>query len=254
MLAGLGSQLLNYPDEFVAPLVDSGCDVIRLDNRDAGLSSEHPHSRYSLVDMAADVIAVLDAEQLSSVHLWGSSMGAMIAQTVAINWPERLRSLCSVQSTTGDPDVGHPDPAAVTALIEAMGASGDRAETIASTVAAAQVLINNPEVFDESEQYAKAAAAYDRSFRPEGTSRQLGAVASAPSRSEALAKLSIPATVIHGDRDPLIGISGGQRTAEVIPGAEFVVVEGMGHDLNRVFWPQYRDALMNCVSRSKSRL
>ena len=116
-LAGLGTQLTNYSDEFLAPVLAAGYSAIRLDNRDCGLSSDHDGEQYDLNEMADDVIAVLDAEGLESVHLWGSSMGGMIAQVVAIRYPGRLRSLISVQSTTGNPSVGAADPDALMTLV-----------------------------------------------------------------------------------------------------------------------------------------
>lgn len=251
LIAGLGSQSTNYPDEWVAMFVDAGLAVVRFDNRDCGLSSGPPEGEsYQLADMADDVIGLLDGLDIPVAHLWGSSMGGMIAQTAAISHPERVLTLTSVQSTTGEGGVGQPDPGFLDALIESMSPPADRAAAIDAGVSLAKMLINNTDVFDEAEQQRRYAAFYDRAFRPEGTARQAAAVMSAPERSAGLASLPVPALVIHGTRDRLIDISGGRRTAELIPNSVFVEVEGMGHDLSRAFWHCYVDVTVGFIAEN----
>lgn len=249
LIAGLGAQLLNYPDELCLAFVDRGLRVVRFDNRDAGLSTHLPaDASYTLDDMAADVVGLLDHLGVDDAHVWGSSLGGMIAQTLAISHPARVRSLISVQSTTGEPDVGHPDPDALVQIMAATQPSNDREEAVAKAAALFDVLVNNPAVSDAEAQRAKAEAVYDRSYDPGGGARQLGAVLAAPSRAAGLASLRIPTLVIHGNRDPLIGFSGGRRTAELVPGATFLEIDGMGHDLTPVFWSQYVDAVVAHVA------
>jgi pimeloyl-ACP methyl ester carboxylesterase len=254
LLAGLGAQVLNYPDELCLAFTDRYLRVIRLDNRDAGLSTHLPDgASYTLSDMSDDVVGLLDHLGIEQAHVWGSSMGGMIAQTMAIEHPDRVRSLVSVQSTTGAPDVGQPDPDAVIKILDASAPAADRDAAIAQAVRMAEVLVNNPAVSDAGAQLAKATAVYDRSYDPAAGARQVGAILAATPRDEALARLTVPTLVIHGNRDPLVDISGGRRTAEVIPGATFLEVDGMGHDLTPVFWSQYVDAVVAHVAAIETR-
>ena len=249
LLAGLGAQLLNYPDELCLAFVDRGMRVVRLDNRDAGLSTHLPEgSVYTLDDMADDVVGLLDHLGITDAHVWGSSMGGMIAQVLAIRHPGRVRSLISVQSTTGEPDVGEPDPAALLQIIASTEPSSSRDEAIEKSARLFEVLINNPAITDAEALRLRAATNYDRSYDPAGGARQVGAVMAAPPRDAALAALDVATLVIHGTRDPLIGISGGRRTAELVDGATFLEVDGMGHDLTPVFWSQYVDAVVAHVA------
>ncbi len=249
LMAGLGGQLLNYPDEFCLAFVDRGMRVVRFDNRDAGLSTHLPDgTSYTLDDMAADVFGLLDHLGVAQAHVWGSSLGGMIAQTMAIAHPERVRSLISVQSTTGEPGVGQPDPAALAEIIESTQPSSGREEAVAKAARLYEVLQNNPGVTDPEALRIRAEANYDRSYDPAAGARQVGAVLLATPRAEALAVLDVPTLVIHGNRDPLIDISGGRRTAELVPGATFLEVDGMGHDLAPVFWSQYVDAVVAHVA------
>jgi pimeloyl-ACP methyl ester carboxylesterase len=208
---------------------------------------------YSLSDLALDAVGLLDVLEIDKAHIWGSSLGGMVAQTIAIEHPERVASLISVQATTGEADVGQPDPEALNALLATFGPADSREAAIANAVTTAKVLINNEAIFDEEYQRDKASAAYDRSYSPEGSARQAMAVMGATDRASALAALSTPALVIHGNRDPLIDISGGRRTAELIAGAQFVEIDGMGHDLSRNFWSQYVDAVVSHVAASESK-
>lgn len=249
LIAGLGSQLLNYPDELCLAFVDRGMRVVRFDNRDAGLSTQLADGdAYTLSDMADDVLGLLDHLGIAQAHVWGSSLGGMIAQTLAIDHPDRVRSLISVQSTTGEPDVGLADPDALAKTIAFTEPAADREAAVAQAVGMFEVLLNNPETTDLEALRIRAEANYDRSYRPAGSTRQVGAVLTAPSRVEGLARLTVSTLVIHGNRDPLIDISGGRRTAELVPGATFLEIDGMGHDLTPVFWSQYVDAVIAHVA------
>jgi len=249
LIAGLGAQLLNYPDELCLAFVDRFIRVVRFDNRDAGLSTHlPPDTDYTLDDMAGDVIGLMDHLGIEQAHIWGSSLGGMIAQTLAITQPGRVRSLISVQSTTGEPNVGEPDPEALLAILASVEPAVDREDAVAKAAQLIDVLVNNPLVSDAGAQRLKAEQVYDRSYDPSASIRQLGAILAASSREEGLSQLAMPALVIHGNRDPLVGISGGRRTAELIPQSTFVEIDGMGHDLTPVFWTQYVDAVVAHVA------
>lgn len=236
LVNGLGSQSIRYAEEWCARFVAVGFFVIRFDNRDVGLSTkmEDPaHAEYTLSDMAADAIAVLDAVGSPSAHVMGFSMGGMIAQTLAIEHPDRVLSMISVMSTTGDRDVGHASPEAAELLVTP--APPDREGVAQRAVESARVY-GSPDHIDPDRLRQLAEADFDRCFYPEGVARQLGAITRSGSRSEALRSIRVPTLVIHGDQDRLIDQSGGRRTAEVIPGARFELIEGMGHDYPPVFW------------------
>jgi pimeloyl-ACP methyl ester carboxylesterase len=238
LVNGLGSQCTAFATEFCDMLVDAGCGVIRFDNRDVGRSTKFDHATtnppYTFADMALDAVAVLDAADVRRAHAVGVSMGGQIVQQLAIDHLQRLTSLTSVMSTTGDPDVGRPTAEAISVLLRP--APSDRDGFISQYLEALRVY-GSPDQFDPTYLAAVAGEAYDRCFCPAGRTRQAAAAAAAVSRSPALAGVRLPALVLHGDRDPLIDISGGRRTAEAIPNARFEVIEGMGHDLPPAYWP-----------------
>jgi pimeloyl-ACP methyl ester carboxylesterase len=249
LLAGLGSQLLNYPDELCLAFVDRGMRVVRMDNRDVGLSTHLPEGAgYSISDMAADVVGLMDHLGIEHAHVWGSSMGGVIAQVLAIEHPDRTRSIISVQSGTGEASIGEPADGVLEVMLANSAPAADRDEAIEKFVRTVDTLVNNPAVSDSEAQRIKGAAMYDRSYDPSGVGRQLGAMISAPPRIDELRALTVPALVIHGNRDPLIGIDAGRRTAELIPRSTFVEIDGMGHDLTPVFWSQYVDAVVAHVA------
>lgn len=239
LINGLGSQCINYKPEWCRMFVDEGFFVIRFDNRDVGLSSKFDGATddppYTLADMAADALAVLDDAGVSRAHVMGISMGGMIVQKLAIDHPGRLLSMTSVMASTGDGDVGQPTREALEFLITP--SPPDREGAIARHVAANRVY-GSPDHFDEERLRANAAAAYDRAHYPDGPARQIRAVVADGSRTEALREVRVPALVLHGDCDKLVDISGGRRTAEAIPGARFVALEGMGHDYPPAYWPR----------------
>lgn len=243
LIMGLTAQLTAWPQELVEELARRGFRVIRFDNRDSGLSSKldgvqadilgmlagTAQPPYTLADMADDAAGLLDALGLESAHVVGASMGGMIAQRLVIDHPERVRSLCSIMSTTGAPEVGQPSPEATGALLAPAPAT--REEAIARGMAASRIIGSKTHPASEAELRDRLEAAYDRSSYPEGAVRQLAAIFAGPDRTSALAEVRVPTVVIHGTEDPLVQPDGGRATAAAIPGAELLELEGMGHDL-----------------------
>jgi pimeloyl-ACP methyl ester carboxylesterase len=234
LINGLGSQCINFPEEWCEKFAAHGYQVVRFDNRDTGLSTKLDGIEYTLADMAADAVSVLDALGVARAHVMGLSMGGMIVQRLAIDRPDRLLSMTSVMSRTGENDHGQTAPAALAILLSRPARS--RQEYIDNHVKALGVYGSKPEWIDEDEARARAAAAYDRCFCPEGLRRQIAAVMADGSRADALPRVTVPALVMHGSRDTLIDPSGGRRTAELIPGARFVEIDGMGHDYPQAVW------------------
>lgn len=255
LVNGLGSQCINYRTEWCERFVAKGFHVVRMDNRDVGLSThfteispdyagvvasvakgEPADVPYTLSDMAADVIAVLDALGVDRAHVMGLSMGGMIAQTLAIEHPERLRSLTSVMSNTGELEYGQATPEARTRLFGPPATSRD--EVIANHLAGLRIW-GSPGKVDEAAQARFAGEAFDRAFDPAGVARQMMGVTASGSRADALRDVRVPTLVVHGSADTLIDPSGGRRTAELIPDAKFVLLEGMGHDYPEAFWDEW---------------
>lgn len=266
LVMGLGAQMISWDDDLCEAFADRGFFVIRFDNRDVGLSTKidapevdvlaavsasmsgHPvDAPYLLSDMAADAWGLLDALGIVEAHLLGASMGGMIVQSMAIAQPSRVLSLTSIMSTTGDPDVGMPHPDVLHVLMEP--SPSEREAYIEHAVRNSRA-IGSPEHFDEERARRKAALWYDRCFHPAGVTHQLVAILASGSRSEALRKLHVPALVIHGDADPLVDVSGGERTAECLEGAELLILEGMGHDLPTHYWARIVEAVCSLASRA----
>jgi pimeloyl-ACP methyl ester carboxylesterase len=244
LIMGLGAQLIHWDDDFCSLLAEQGHHVVRYDNRDAGLST-HLHdkgvptpgasSAYLLDDMADDAAGLMDVLGWPAAHVVGASMGGMIAQTLAFRHPERVLTLTSIMSTPG-PSVAPPTEAAAAVLY--VPPAADR-ETALAQALANRLAIGSPGYELDRERFARMAAlAYDRCYDPAGTTRQLAAIMASPDRTELLGGVNVPTLVIHGDADPLVPLAGGQATAAAIPGAELVVLPGMGHDLPQPLWPQ----------------
>ncbi len=245
---GLGNQMLLYPAELCEAFVDRGFAVIRIDNRDAGLSSvTSDELEYTLHDMGDDLIAVLDDTGVDRAVVMGMSLGGMIAQTVAIDHPARTLALVSVGSTTGEASVGGSTAEALDALMKPSATTIE--EQIRNDVEVRRIW-SNTDWFDEDQITAYFRSLYDRSFTPGGVERQLAAVLRSGDRAEGLAELKVPTLVVHGQNDTLIDISGGRRTAELIDGAEFLEIEGMSHDFVSQMWPPLISAVTALVARS----
>jgi pimeloyl-ACP methyl ester carboxylesterase len=268
LIMGLGAQMVFWREDFCTQLAARGHRVIRFDNRDVGKSSKLDHlgvpdpgaaleaarlghpvqAPYSLSDMAADAVGLLDALRIDKAHVVGASMGGMIAQAIAIGHPSRVRSLTSIMSTTGNPDLPRPKPEAMAALLSPQPAA--REESIERAVFIFRTIGSPGFPFDEADVRACAALSYDRGFSPEGTARQLIAILAAGSRKEALQSMKVPTLVIHGKDDPLVPVEGAIDTAAAIPGAELMIIEGMGHDLPRMAWSRIVDAISKLTARS----
>ncbi len=257
LVMGLGGQLTAWRQAFVDALVARNFFVIRFDNRDIGLSTwfddagepdvmaamsgHDAKPAYLLSDMADDAMGLLDAIGLASAHVVGVSMGGMIAQTIAINHADRVRSLVSIMSTTGDSSVGAPHPEALTALLKAP--AEDREAAIDQAVQSWRVIGSPGFPFDEDQVRADAGDAYDRAWHPVGTARQLVAIMSSGDRTPALQKLDCPTLVIHGEADVLVDPSGGRATAAAIPEATLMTIPGMGHDLPPAVYDEIADRI-----------
>ncbi len=261
LISGLGSQLISWDEGLCDLLVEEGFGVLRFDNRDVGLStsfdaagtakldlssiaSMDPASApYNLLDMAADAAGLLGALGIGAAHVVGVSMGGMIAQQLAISHPERVLSLCSIMSMTGAPDAEPPSGDAIRVLLTPPPETRD--EYVEHHVEVEKVIGSPGFPFDEPRTRRRALAAYDRSFRPAGTGRQLLAVLSSPDRTKALGQVSMPTLVIHGEADPLVKLSGGIATAAAVPGSTLVRVPGMGHDLPTEVWSDVVAAIVH---------
>jgi pimeloyl-ACP methyl ester carboxylesterase len=266
LVMGLGAQMTLWSAGFVSELLDRGFRVVRFDNRDCGLSSKSQgdppdaatllmaamagqpvDAPYTLSDMAADAVGLLDRLGIGAAHIVGASMGGMIVQTVAIEHPDRVLSLTSIMSTTGDTSFGQADPEALTALLQPP--PSDRTAAIARSVEVSRVIAGP--LFDEADAQARAREAYDRSFHPVGTLFQIAAIAASGARTEYLKQLDVPTLVVHGREDSLINLSGGVHTAEVIPGADLLVFGQMGHDIPAIYLPQLADAIFGIACRAE---
>lgn len=252
LVNGLGSQCINYPVEWCEMFVAAGFHVIRFDNRDVGLSThfgdapldEH-RAAYRLRDMADDAVAVLDAAGIDRAHAMGLSMGGMIVQHLAIHHRDRLRSIVSVMSRTGESGYGRSTPEALAQLTAAPAT--DRASAIERHIEG-QRIWGSPGFADEGRWVADAGRAFDRSFDPGGVGRQYFAVVASGSWADDLPAVTTPTLVMHGTADTLIDISGGRRTAALIPGARFVEIEGMGHDYPPELWGRWVDEVARFCS------
>ena len=259
LVCGYTSQINGWDEGLVEQLVAQGLHVVRYDNRDVGLSTkldgQHveplevlsaslageplPEVPYTLSEMAADGMGLLDHLGIERAHVAGVSMGGMIVQTMAIEHPDRVASLTSVMSSPGDPRSGAPTPEAREALMAPPPTERqdyiDAAERV--TVWASKRHV------DVEAIKARAAADYDRMFYPEGATRQLAAIYASGDRTERLRELDVPTLVVHGRDDTLITPPGGEATAAAIPGARMLLVSDMGHDLPRPLWPVLAEAI-----------
>jgi pimeloyl-ACP methyl ester carboxylesterase len=264
LVMGFSLQMIAWDARFCASLAARGFRVVRFDNRDAGKSTKLSYAGfpdfaramqgdrsaapYAIEDMADDLAALIVTLGVPSAHLVGLSMGGFIAQETAIRHPGRVLSLASMLSSTGDRRVGQASPQAMAVLLAPLPAERESALDHAVTI---WRVIGSPGFpFDEAAVRRRSAEAWDRDHETAGAVRQAAALLTQRDRTADLARLRVPALVVHGDGDPLVDLSGGQATARAIPGARLVVVPGMGHDLPEPVWPAIIDAIVGNALRA----
>ena len=269
LIMGLGDQMIGWHEDFCKRLVEEGLFVIRFDNRDAGLSAKFDalgipdideavkasmqgrevHAPYSLEDMADDAIGLLDALDIENAHICGASMGAMITQVIGYKHPSRALTLILIMGSTGNPDLPPAKPEAMDLLF--MPAPQEREAYIEYSVVLSKVLWGSLH-FDEEEIRRRKAREYDRAFYPPGMVRQYAAIITTGNRKPRLSGITAPTLVIHGSEDPLIPVEAGKDTAKAIPGAELMIVEGMGHSLPKEAWSDIVSAIARHVGKGES--
>ena len=265
LVMGLATQMIAWDETFCGMLAERGFRVVRFDNRDIGRSTKleaagvpgrldmmlgrRERAPYLLRDMAADTIALMDHLGIESAHLVGASMGGMIAQTIAIEHPERVRSLVSMLSNTGSRWTGMPSRRAM-AVLMARPPHG-REAAIERAVKTFKVIGSPGFPFEEERVRQVAGRSYDRGHSAAGVLRQLYAITASGDRTQALRRVTASTLVIHGNRDPLIRPAGGRATARAIPGARLKMIDGMGHDLPRQLWPEIADEIAANAARTR---
>jgi pimeloyl-ACP methyl ester carboxylesterase len=264
LIMGLGTQMLGWHESFCEQLAGRGFHVIRFDNRDIGRSTilrnkpipttgqllrrDKTAASYSLSDMAADGIGILDHLGIEQAHVVGASMGGMIAQETAIGWPDRVLSLCSIMSNTGSRWSGQPAIALYSILLRP--APTERSAAIEHGVRVFTEIGSPGFERDELELREVIERSYERGHDRSGPARQLAAIIAGGNRTERLQRLDVPTVVIHGTKDRLVSPTGGRAVARAIPGAKLVEIEGMGHDLPRGAWPRVIDAIAANAARA----
>jgi pimeloyl-ACP methyl ester carboxylesterase len=257
LVMGLGAQMVAWQEDFCLELAERGLYVVRFDNRDIGRSTHlqgPPPSlvellrysvastRYTLADMAQDIVGLMDQLEIDSAHVVGASMGGMIAQTLTADHPTRVRSLVSMMSSTGARRVGRPALSSYAIFLRKAPrereAFIEHAEGLFAKIGSRGI----PQ--DTDGVRGIAALSFDRELDRTGSGRQLAAIIASGDRTPELERIAVPTLVIHGTVDPLISPSGGRATARAIPGAQLMMIEGMGHDLPRVLWPRLIDAFV----------
>ena len=270
LIMGLGMQLVAWHEDFVESLVQRGFRVIRFDNRDIGLSENFDRfgaprlgldalkfalglrvsSPYTLADMAADSVGVLDALGIPKAHICGASMGGMIAQQIGVRHPDRVKSLTLMMTSTGARKLPGPSLKVRSALMARPKDPTDVEAVIAHYVALYE-LIGSP-AFRPADGYVRSRLQISvrRSYRPAGTARQMVAIAADGDRSPLVAQIRLPTQVIHGNADPLVPVAAGHDLAAKIPGAELDVIDGMGHDLPVALWPRFVAGIASAAGRA----
>jgi len=264
LIMGFAGQLILWDEDLCKQIAQRGYYVIRFDNRDVGLSTKIDDAGvpdimktiealmmgepvippYTIEDMADDAIGLLDALAIDKAHICGMSMGGMIAQTIAVNYPQRVLSLISIYSNMGDPEDPQPKPEAFEFLTTPF--PEDREASIEHAMKLFHTITGPGFSFDEEWHRSIAAQAFDRAFYPQGPARQLVAILTQKNRRPALASVSVPTLVVHGADDPMVPVECGKNTAAAIPGAELMIIDGMGHDIpHSGAWPQIVDAIVD---------
>ncbi|HET9676754.1 MAG TPA: alpha/beta hydrolase [Solirubrobacterales bacterium] len=263
LVMGLATQMIAWSDEFCAMLAERGFRVVRFDNRDIGRSTRvrsestpkvldtlvgRGNSAYRLRDMAADTVGLMDHLGFESAHVVGASMGGMIAQCTAIGHRDRVRSLCSIMSTTGSRRVGHPSYKTFGLLL---GKPPREREAAIERVIKTFKTIGSPGYpFEEERVREIAGRSFDRGHGQAGIARQLHAITASGDRTPRLRELDVPSVVIHGKSDILVNPSGGRATARAIPNSRLKMIEGMGHDLPRQLWPTFVEEICCNAARA----
>lgn len=265
LVMGLGGHLTWWPDELCRMIASAGLYVVRYDNRDVGRSSRIRRRMskaavvqaflgrpvrvpYTMSDLAGDGVLLLDHLGVERAHVAGVSMGGMIAQTIAVEQPDRVLSLTSIMSTTGRRRVGWQHPRLLPAL--AAPRRPDLESYVASTALMAR-LIGSSEYAETSDAVrVRAEETHGRGVSSSGILRQMGAILTQPDRTKALGGLTIPVAVLHGTHDRMVHVSGGRATAAAVPGATLTLVDGMGHDLPRGLWPVFAETILGAVRRA----
>jgi pimeloyl-ACP methyl ester carboxylesterase len=261
LIMGLGAQMVIWDDEFCERLAARGFRVIRFDNRDIGQSSKLHGGRrltpfellklrffhipvsapYKLLDMAKDTVGLMDALDIKSAHLVGASMGGMIAQEIALSFPQHVRSLTSIMSTTGNPRI--PPPTREVAMLLMAPPPKTKDEYVKRFQRTWKLLRAGSFPEDEAREVALAERCFARGLNPAGVGRQLRAILASGSRKPRLHAVKAPTLVIHGTVDPLVHPAGGRDTAESIPNAKLLMIERMGHAIPIPMWPEIIDAI-----------
>ena len=265
LVMGLGTQMIHWDRELCELFAAGGFRVIRFDNRDSGTSTQidapvpnlfrgmvglRADAPYLLDDMADDAFGLLDHLGIEAAHVVGASMGGMIAQTMAIRRPERVLSLTSIMSTTGERRPGRPKLRVWSVLTRR--APRERDAFVEHVVRVFRMIGSKGFPADEDRVRELAAASHARGHHPAGTGRQLAAIMASGDRTDRLRQIRVPTTVIHGRDDPLVPFSGGMATARAIQGAKLISIPGMGHDLPRAVWPRVVNAVVETAGRARA--
>ncbi|WP_293679029.1 alpha/beta hydrolase [uncultured Phenylobacterium sp.] len=273
LIMGLGAQMTRWPQPFLDKLAAQGLRVIRFDNRDVGLSEKFDHAGvpdfptmfkalsegrppavpYSLDDMAADAAGLLDALGIARAHIVGASLGGMVAQLVAAHYPQHTLSLTSIMSSTGNRELPPAAPEAVGVLNNRGPDPSEDFEGYLDHGVKGAYVVGSPGFPPDPEEVRKRIRSdFERSYSPQGFTRQYAAAASSPDRRPKLATITAPTVVIHGAVDPLVPLAGGKDTADNIPGAELRVIEGMGHDFPPALYDTVIEGILAAVQRAKA--
>lgn len=270
LIMGLGMQMIAWPEPFCRDLAGQGFRVIRYDNRDTGYSTKFDGVRapglaslllrstlrlpirvpYTLRDMAADAAGLLDALDIEAAHIVGASMGGMIAQNLAVTYPQRVLSLTSIMSTSGHRSLPGADPLVMRHLFRSRPTNGDREAVIAHNMRSLELIGSPAYPVDAETRREMCALSFDRCFYPAGFTRHVAAIVEDGDRRRRLMKIGAPTLVIHGREDPLVPLAGGIDTAEYVPGAELEIIDGMGHNLPIELWPRIIERITANTARA----
>lgn len=266
LVMGLGGPMTWWDKDLCTMLAEAGFQVVRFDNRDTGRSSRAPGrvSRrrlvasflghrgkvpYTLGDMAGDAFGLMDHLGWDSAHVVGVSMGGMIVQTMAIDQPSRVRSMTSIMSTLGKRSVGWQHPSLLPILIARRRLG--REAYVASSAKVARLIGSPAYPAEAAAERARSEETFDRGVSASGVLRQMLAILNQPDRSQGLASLRVPCAIIHGAADKMVHVSGGRATARAIPGAELLVIDGMGHDMPRDLWETWTEVIRRTADRAE---